>query len=58
MSRNGGAASTAFWLMASERVGAETSTRLRKSLLAYCRRDTWAMPRLHQAFIRLASNTN
>jgi len=55
---DGGAASTAFWLMASGRADAATSTRLRKSLLAYCRRDTWAMVRLHQALIRLASNTN
>jgi hypothetical protein len=55
---DGGAASTAFWLMASGRVDTATSMRLRKSLLAYCRRDTWAMLRLHQALIRLASNTN
>jgi Domain of unknown function(DUF2779) len=55
---DGGAASAAFSLMASGRLDAATSTRLRKSLLAYCRRDTWAMVRLHQALIRLASNKN
>ncbi len=53
---DGGAASTAFWLMANGRVDAATSTRLRKSLLAYCQRDTWAMVRLHQGLIALASN--
>jgi predicted RecB family nuclease len=53
---DGGAASTAFWLMASGRADPTTSTRLRKSLLAYCQRDTWAMVRLHDALIRLASN--
>jgi hypothetical protein len=55
---DGGAASTAFWLMVSGLVDATISMRLRESLLAYCRRDTWAMMRLHQALIRLASNTN
>jgi hypothetical protein len=53
---DGGAASTAFWLMASGRADPTTSTRLRKSLLAYCQRDTWAMVRLHEALIRLARN--
>ena len=52
---DGGAASTAFWLMASRRADAATSMRLRKSLLAYCCRDTWAMVRLHQALIGLAA---
>ena len=52
---DGGAASTAFWLMASGRADAATSMRLRKSLLAYCCRDTWAMVRLHQALIGLAA---
>lgn len=46
---DGGAAATAFWLMASGRADAATSARLQLSLLAYCRRDTWAMVRLHQA---------
>ncbi len=46
---DGGAASTAFWLMASGRADPATSARLQRSLLAYCRRDTWAMVRLHQA---------
>ena len=55
---DGGAASTAFWLMASRRADAATSMRLRKSLLAYCRRDTWAMVRLHQAPIGLAGEMN
>jgi hypothetical protein len=55
---DGGAASTAFWLMASGRADAAVSTRLRKSLLAYCHRDTWAMVRLHQALIKLAGNMN
>ena len=37
---DGGAASTAFWLMASGRADPTTSARLQRSLLAYCRRDT------------------
>jgi hypothetical protein len=55
---DGAAASTAFWLMASGRTDAETSARLRRSLLAYCRRDTWAMVRLHQALNTLAAGSN
>jgi hypothetical protein len=51
---DGGAASTAFWLMASGQTDAETSERLRRSLREYCRRDTWAMVRLHQALDALA----
>jgi len=52
---DGGAASTAFWSMASGRVDAETSERLRRSLREYCHRDTWAMVRLHQALDALAA---
>ncbi len=52
---DGGAASTAFWSMASGRTDAETSERLRRSLREYCRRDTWAMVRLHQALDALAA---
>ena len=52
---DGGAASTAFWLMASGRTDAETSERLRRSLREYCHRDTWAMVRLHQALDALAA---
>lgn len=51
---DGTAASTAFWLMASGRTDAEMSADLRRSLSAYCRRDTWAMVRLRQALIMLA----
>jgi hypothetical protein len=51
---DGAAASTAFWLMANGRADAETSARLRRSLPAYCHRDTWAMVRLHQALYALA----
>jgi hypothetical protein len=51
---DGGAASTAFWLMASGRVDPATSARLQRSLRAYCQRDTWAMVRLHQALKALA----
>lgn len=51
---DGGAASAAFWLMASGRADAATSARLQRSLLAYCRRDTWAMVRLHQALKALS----
>jgi uncharacterized protein DUF2779 len=47
--RSCGNASTAFWLMASGRVDAKVSEGLRRSLRAYCHRDTWAMVRLHQA---------
>jgi hypothetical protein len=46
---DGGAASTTFWRIATGGVEPETAGRLRRSLLAYCRRDTWAMVRLHQA---------
>jgi hypothetical protein len=52
---DGGTASTAFWLMASGRADAKTSARLRRSLRQYCRRDTWAMVRLHQALHALAA---
>ena len=51
---DGTAASTAFWLVANGRTDAEMSARLRRSLSAYCRRDTWAMVRLHQALVMLA----
>jgi len=36
---------------------AETSARLRRSLRAYCHRDTWAMVRLHQALNVLAARS-
>lgn len=52
---DGGAASTAFWSMASGRTSAEMSERLRRSLREYCHRDTWAMVRLHQALDALAA---
>jgi len=55
---DGGAASTAFWLMATGRSDANTSANLRRALLAYCRRDTWAMVRLHQALKQLAATAN
>ena len=55
---DGTAASTAFWLMASGRADAKTSARLRRSLRAYCHRDTWAMVRLHQALRMLAADSN
>jgi hypothetical protein len=48
-SADGSAASKAFWLMASGRADPATSARLQRSLLSYCRRDTWAMVKLHQA---------
>lgn len=51
---DGGAALTAFWLMATGRTDAATSERLRRSLRAYCQRDTWAMVRLHQTLNVLA----
>jgi len=52
---DGTSASTAFWLIASGRADAKTSARLRRSLLLYCRRDTWAMVKLHQALTMLAA---
>jgi hypothetical protein len=52
---DGGAASTAFWLMASGQADRKTSARLRRSLRTYCERDTWAMVRLHQALNVLAA---
>jgi hypothetical protein len=51
---DGGAASTAFWLLASRRAEPNLIDETRKSLLAYCKRDTWAMVRLHQALSKLA----
>jgi hypothetical protein len=48
---DGASASTAFWQMASGRVDEETAARLRRLLLAYCHRDTWALVRLHQALL-------
>jgi hypothetical protein len=54
----GAAASTAFWQMASGRVDEKTSARLRRSLLAYCHRDTWALVRMHQALNMLAADSN
>jgi hypothetical protein len=54
---DGTTASTAFWLMASGRVDAETSARLRRALLAYCHRDTWAMLQLHKALKMLAAGS-
>lgn len=55
---DGTAASTAFWLMASGRADAETSARLRRSLRAYCQRDTWAMVRMHEALGALAAHSD
>ena len=55
---DGTAASTAFWLMATGRAAAKTSARLRRSLRAYCHRDTWALVRLHQALNALAADSN
>jgi hypothetical protein len=54
---DGSAASTAFWLMATGRVEATTSARLRRSLRKYCERDTWAMVRLHQVLHVLAASS-
>jgi hypothetical protein len=51
---DGMSASTAFGLIASGRTDAKTSARLRRSLRAYCHRDTWAMVRLHRALNLLA----
>jgi hypothetical protein len=55
---HGTSASTAFWLMATGRAEAKTSARLRRSLRAYCHRDTWALMRLHQALNKLAAGSN
>jgi hypothetical protein len=55
---DGASASTAFWLMASGRTDTKTSARLRRSLRAYCHRDTWATVRLHQALKMLAAGSN
>jgi hypothetical protein len=51
---DGTAASTAFWLLATEKADAEQSGNLRRLLLAYCKRDTFAMVRLHQALMEVA----
>ena len=55
---DGASASTAFWQMASGGVDEKTSARLRRSLLAYCHRDTWALVRLHQALKLLAEGSS
>jgi hypothetical protein len=55
---DGTSASTAFWQMASGRVDEKTAARLRRSLLAYCHRDTWALVRLHRALKVLAADSN
>jgi hypothetical protein len=55
---DGASASTAFWQMASGRIAEKTSASLRRSLLAYCHRDTWALVRLHQALNMLAVDSN
>ena len=55
---DGASASAAFWLMASGRADAKTSAHLRRSLRAYCHRDTWAMVRLHQALNMLMTGSN
>jgi uncharacterized protein DUF2779 len=55
---DGMATSTAFWLMASGRADTATSACLRRSLRAYCHRDTWALLRLHQALNMLTSRLN
>jgi hypothetical protein len=54
---DGTSASTAFCLMASGRVDAKTSARLRRLLCVYCHRDTWAMVRLHQGLKILAAGS-
>jgi hypothetical protein len=55
---DGASASTAFWQMASGRIDEKTSVSLRRSPLAYCHRDTWALVRLHQALNMLAVDSN
>lgn len=52
---DGESASMAFWSIASGRADAPTAKRLRSALRAYCKRDTWAMVRLHQALRELAA---
>lgn len=53
---DGSAASTAFWLVATGRVAPAEAKRLRIALKAYCKRDTWALMRLHQALISLVGS--
>jgi hypothetical protein len=48
---DGGAASTAFWLMASGRADERKIASLRASLQTYCKRDTWALLRVHQTLV-------
>jgi hypothetical protein len=47
-----------FWLMATGRANPAISARLRRSQLAYCRRDTWAMVRIHKALEALAARSS
>jgi hypothetical protein len=55
---DGAYAAAAFWQMACGRVDEKIAARLRRSLLAYCHRDTWALVRLHQALKVLAVDSN
>jgi hypothetical protein len=55
---DGTAASTTFWRMASGRTDPKASARLRRSLRAYCQRDTWALVRLHEALNMLAASSD
>jgi hypothetical protein len=51
---DGGAASVAFWQLASGRItDPREAGRLRAELLAYCKRDTLAMVEVHRALVRL-----
>jgi hypothetical protein len=51
---DGGAASAAFWQLASGRItDPREAGQLRAELLAYCKRDTLAMVEVHRALARL-----
>lgn len=51
---DGSGAATAFYLMVSGQAERHAIERLRRSLRDYCKRDTWAMVKLHHALKGLA----
>jgi hypothetical protein len=50
----GMAAATAFARVATGAVDEAEEARLRKALLSYCERDTFALMKVHQALRKLA----
>jgi len=51
---NGTAAAHSFARIATGELAGAEAERVRAGLLAYCKRDTWALLRLHQALLEMA----